>query len=87
MKMKFNNMLKQIINALTKEQKVDLFARDILPQTISYWKVGKRRPTYAQCISLAEITGADLPKLLTEVALNDGTPEQQEKFKHLIKDN
>jgi len=80
-------MLTQLLSALTRQQKIDLFARNIPPQTISYWRKGGRMPTYEQCVSLAEVTGADLPKLLTEIALSKATPEQQEKFKHLIKDN
>ena len=77
-------MLTQIIESLTKQQKVDLYARDIPPQTISYWKTGKRKPTYAQCISLSIVTGCDLQKLLTEIALTEAKPEDREKFAHLL---
>lgn len=80
-------MLKNLLNSLTKEQRLELHIKGIPSQVTSSWRTGKRRPTYAQCISLAEVTGANLQKLLLEVALNDGTPEQQEKFKHLLKDN
>ena len=77
-------MFKKLVEGLTKEQKVKLYERDIYPQVVSAWKNDRRRPTYAQCVTLAEITGADLPRLLTEVALKDATPEQQEMFKHYL---
>lgn len=77
-------MLESIINNLTKQQKIDLYIRGIPSQLISSWRIGKRRPTYAQCVSLCAVTGYDLPKLLTEVALNDAKPEDREKFEHLL---
>ena len=77
-------MLTQLINNLTKEQKVQLFARDIPPQTISYWRSGKRRPTYAQAVSLAFVTGADLKELLLEIALEDVHEMDKEAAKAIL---
>lgn len=76
------NMLIQIIESLTKEQKADLYLRDIPPQLVSAWKTGRRRPTYAQCIRLADVTGTDAKELLFQVALHDVTPEERKKFLH-----
>lgn len=76
-----SNMLKQIIEALTKDQKVDLFANDIPPQTINYWKKGERNPTYVQCVILSKITGANLSKLLTEIALKEYEMKKMKKRK------
>jgi len=78
-------MLLEVINNLTQQQRLELHIKGVTSQLTSAWRNGKRRPTYAQCVSLAEVTGCDLQKLLTEVALGDATPEQQKKFKHLMK--
>jgi len=78
-------MLISILNNLTKEQRLQLHIRGIPSSLTSSWRTGKRRPTYAQCVYLAEITGSDLPKLLTEVALGDVPKETAQKFEYLIK--
>lgn len=76
--------MNQIINELTKEQKVALYAKDIYPQLVSAWKNGKRRPTYSQAVSLAAVTGANLKNLLVEIALEEARPEDKELFKNLV---
>jgi len=78
-------MLINLINDLTKQQRIDLFAQGISSPVMSMWRTGKRKPTYAQCVALSEITGCELDKLLVEVALNEATPAQKKKFSHLMK--
>lgn len=77
-------MLNNILNSLTKEQRMALHIRGIPSSLTSAWRLGKRRPTYAQCVSLCEVTGCDLPRLLTEIALAEARPEQQQMFAHLL---
>lgn len=78
-------MLVSILNNLTKEQRLQLHIRGIPSSLTSSWRTGKRRPTYAQCVYLAEVTGANLQDLLTEIALNEVPEEVANKFRNSIK--
>ena len=79
-------MLKELLNNLTKEQRLELHIKGIPSQITSAWRTGKRRPTYAQAVSLAVVTGADLKDLLIEIALGDALPEDKEALESLLKD-
>lgn len=78
-------MLTELINNLTKEQRIELHVRGIPSQLTSAWRTGRRRPTYAQCVYLAEVTGANLQDLLTEIALNEVPEEVANKFRNTVK--
>jgi PHP family Zn ribbon phosphoesterase len=78
-------MLLEVINSLTREQKAKLLIRGIESPLISAWRTGRRRPTYAQCVYLAEITGTNLQNLLTEIALKEVPEEIANKFRNPIK--
>lgn len=80
-----NNMLLTTINNLTKEQRLELHINGMPSSVTSSWRTGKRKPTYAQCVALAAITGCDLERLLLEIALSEAKEEFKEKFAHLLK--
>lgn len=70
---------------MTKEQRLQLHIKGVTASVMSMWRTGKRKPTFPQCVYLSEITGAELDKLLVEVALIDATEEQRKKYAHLLK--
>lgn len=77
-------MLKTLIDNLTREQKAELLLRGIESPLISAWKNDRRRPTYAQAVSLAVVTGTDVKDLLLEIALGDALPEDKEAIKNAV---
>jgi len=76
-------MLKTLINNLTRQQRAELLLRGIESPLISAWKNDRRRPTYAQAVSLAVVTKTNTKDLLLEVALGDALPEDKEVAKDL----
>lgn len=74
-------MLKNILNNLTKEQRMELHNKGIPSQLTSAWRTGRRRPTYAQAVYLAQTTGANLKDLLIEIALNEVPEEVAKQFR------
>jgi len=70
-------MLIETINNLTREQRAELLLRGIESPLLSAWRNGKRRPTYAQAVSIAVVAKIDIKDLLLEIALGDALSQDK----------
>jgi hypothetical protein len=78
------SVYEQIVKNLTKEQIDALVERGIVRSTMSAWRHGKRIPTRAQAIHLAEICKVDVMELEKELMILEVTPEQRDLFQRLL---
>ncbi len=66
-----------IIEGLTREQRAELISRGINKARISDWISGRRLPTRAQALMLADVTGADWVDLAAELTLLEAGEEHR----------
>lgn len=77
-------MLKELVEALSAEQRDELHEFGVDRHLLSRWRTGTRVPTEAQTAFLAAITGVDYRTLSAHVAELRMTPAQRSLYQRAL---